>query len=69
MKGYVLKKAPITWKHEFSSLIIFLLSWIRIRIIIPKADMDPATQNQCWFMRIRIHNTHYNYASTAVVKQ
>ncbi len=48
------------YKHEIRHFIFnfwgyFLPSWIHIWICIPNADPDPADQNRCESMRVRIH--------------
>jgi hypothetical protein len=49
------KRTSSTSKLEFSSLlwvILFLLSWIRIRIPNADPDTDPSRQNECGSLRI-----------------
>ena len=48
------------FKFELIKIVKFwviLLSWIRIRILNADPDPDPADQNKCGSMRIRIRNT------------
>ena len=51
-----------TFKFEIIKIVKFwviLLSWIRILIRILNADPDPADQNRCGSVRIRIHITAF----------